>query len=98
MQVPVVVQVESEDRYSAEPLGKAELRVEGASEAEALRKLTASLRQWLESAKLVQLDVPLESESVTNPWLETFGRSADDPDFEDFIAEIERARASDESG
>ena len=98
MQVPVVIQAESEDRYTAEPLGKSELRVEGTSEAEALRKLTASLRRWLESAKLIQLDVPLKAETPTNPWLESFGRSADDPDFEDFVAEIERARTADESG
>lgn len=98
MQVPVIIQAESEDRYSAEPLGKAELRVEAASETEALRKLTRSLSRWLESAKLVQLDVPVATEAPANPWLETLGRSAADPDFDDFVAEIERARTADEPG
>ncbi len=98
MQVPVIVQAESEDRYTAEPLGNSELRVEAPSEAEALRKLTTALRKWLESAKVIQVDVPLHSESALNPWLNTFGRSADDPDFEDYLAEIERARNADEPG
>jgi len=28
----------------------------------------------------------------SNPWLKAWGRSADDPDFNDFIEEIERMR------
>ncbi len=98
MQVPVIIQAESEDRYTAEPFGNSELRVEAASEAEALRKLTSALRGWLESAKLIQVDVPLHQETSPNPWLDTFGRSANDPDFEDYLAEIERARNADEPG
>ncbi len=59
----MIVQAESEDLYTAEPLGKSELRVEASSEAEALRKLTSALRNWLESAKLIQVDVPTLSET-----------------------------------
>lgn len=98
MQVPVIVKTESEGRCTAEPLGQAELRVEARSETEALRKLTTAIRNWLESAKLIQLDVPLHEESAPNPWLESFGRSADDPDFDDFVAEINRARSTGEPG
>ena len=97
MQVPVIVQAESEDRYTAEPLGKSELRVEASSEAEALRMLTSALRSWLESAKVIQVDVPSLSEAAPNPWLDSFGRSADDPDFEDYLAEIGRARSAGEA-
>ena len=97
MQVPVIGQAESEDRYSAEPVGTSELRVEASSEAEALRKLTSALRDWLESAKLIQIDVPVPSETAPNPWLDSFGRSADDPDFEDYLAEIGRARSAGEA-
>ncbi len=98
MQVPVIIQAEGEDLYSAEPLGKSELRVEAVSEAEALRKLTSSLKEWLESAKLIQLDISMDSEARPNPWLDTCGRSADDPDFDDYVAEIEQARAADDLG
>ena len=98
MQVPVIVHAESEDRYSAEPLGKPDLRVEAASETEALRMLTRSLSRWLESAKLVQLEVPVATQATANPWLDTFGRSADDPDFENLVAEIERVRTAGEVG
>lgn len=98
MQVPVIVQAESEDHYSAELLGRSELRAEAPTEAEALRKLTASLRDWLESAKLIQVDVPLQPDGSSNPWLDGFGRSADDPDFEAYQTEVERHRGADERG
>jgi hypothetical protein len=29
-----------------------------------------------------------------NPWLDAWGRSADDPDFDEYLAEIEKARAA----
>ncbi len=96
MQYPVIVRAQSANRYVAEPLGKSELRVEAASEGEALRELARVLETWLSSAKLVQIEVPGSAERSGNPWLDTFGRSADDPDFESFLAEIARARAVDE--
>ena len=40
------------------------------------------------------IDEPLDSEAAPNPWLDTFGRSADDPDFDDLVDEIERARGA----
>ena len=30
-----------------------------------------------------------------NPWLEGFGRSAKDPDFEEYLREIQQARSAD---
>lgn len=94
MKYPVIVQTQTANRYVAEPLGKSELRVEGATEAEALRRLAEALALWLNSAKLVQLEIPVTAGGTGNPWLDTFGRSADDPDFEAFMTEIEQARAS----
>jgi len=98
MKYPVIVQTQTANRYVAEPLGKSELRVEGASEAEALRRLAEALTVWLNSAKLVQLEVPvIAADGTGNPWLDTFGRSADDPDFEALMIEIERARVREDS-
>ena len=94
MQYPVVVRTDSGDRYVAEPAGISELRVEAASEAEALRQVGHALSEWLRSARLVQVDLP--DRDGGNPWLDSFGRSADDPLFEAFQEELARARAEDE--
>ncbi len=94
MQYTVVVRTKSPDRYVAEPLGISELRVEAATEAEALDRVGHALTGWLGSAKLVQVDLPASDGS--NPLLDSFGRSADDPLFEDFLEEMARARAEDE--
>jgi len=91
MRYPVVVESNSEDEYTAEPLGKPELRVVAPTEAEALEKVGRALGEWLGSAKWVELEVPVGK--VGDPWLDGFGRSADDPDFEEYLQEIERARS-----
>jgi hypothetical protein len=94
MQYPIVVRTRSPDRYVAEPLGISELRVEAATAAEALRLVGRALIEWLGSARLVQIDLPEVGGS--NPWLDSFGRSADDPLFDAFQEEMARARDRDE--
>ncbi len=49
--------------------------------------------RWFASGKLVHVSVP--SETSGNPWIDGFGRSADDPDFEEFVEVVENARAAD---
>ncbi len=97
MQYPILIRAKSTDRYVAEPVGLAELRVEGTTETEALERVGQALEGWIGSAaKLVHVDLP--ASGVNNPWLESFGRSADDPLFEDFLEEMARARAEAEQG
>lgn len=96
MQYPVIVRPVSESQYAAEPVGKPELRVEAPTEEDALQQLGEVLLRWLGKAKLVQLDIP-ELSDGGNPWLDTFGRSADDPHFEEVMKEVARARAEDDS-
>ena len=95
MQYPVIVRTESEHEYVAQPLGMPELRAVAATEAEALEQVSQALKQWLASAKVVQVTVPIAGRG--NPWLDTFGRSATDPDFEEFIDELSRGRSLDVS-
>jgi len=96
MQYPIVIRSKAVDRYVAEPLGLEELRVEAPTETAALEKLRRAWKGWLGSAaKLVQLDLPGASDE--NPWLESFGRSADDPLFDDFLEEMAKARAKAET-
>lgn len=93
MKYPVIVQSGPHDEVVAEPLGRPDLGVSRATEAEALEQVERNLEQWLRSAKVVHLEVPgIDS---GNPWLDHFGRSADDPDFDEYLREISRARAVD---
>ncbi len=93
MHYPVIIQTHS-GHCVAEPLGKPDLRVEAATEPEALEQVEKLLGEWLSSARLVQLEVPANG---SNPWLEAFGSSADDPDFDEYLEEIARARAADDA-
>lgn len=96
MQYPIVVRAKSTDLYTAEPLGLSELRVEAATETAALEQVRRVLTSWLgTAAKLVPIDLPDTDRG--NPWLETFGRSADDPLFDTFLEEMAKARAEAET-
>jgi hypothetical protein len=93
MQYLVIVRPEAPDRYSAQAVGIPEVRAVAATEAEAVEQVRGSLTGWLASAKLVRVEVP--GSGAGNPWLESFGRSAGDPDFDDFLQEVQRARLTD---
>ncbi|MCP4657629.1 MAG: hypothetical protein GY856_19660 [bacterium] len=93
MNYPVIVQRNSAEEYIAEPLGKPELKATAPTEAEALTQVGRALGKWLGSSKIVELEVPADVSE--NSWLAAWGRSADDPDFEEYVAEIERARVAD---
>lgn len=91
MQYPVILQSRSAEEYVAEPLGKPELAVKANSRGKALAEVGKSLQSWLGSAQMVQVDIP--GSAPGNPWLETFGQWADDPDFDELMVEIAHARA-----
>jgi hypothetical protein len=89
MQCTVIVQSEGEERFVARPLGLPELVVDGPTEAEAIERVKGKLGEWLRGVKVVEVTVP-----TGNPWLDTAGRSANDPLFEEYLAEIKRYRAA----
>jgi hypothetical protein len=86
----VIVRATAPDRFTAQALGFPEIRAEASTEAGAVDQVRESLAHWLSSAKLVRVTVPVNG--TGNPWLETFGRSANDPDFPAFLEELRRAR------
>lgn len=94
MQHLVIVRPQA-DRYVAQSLTIPQVQAVAATEAEAVEQLTQSLAAWLASAKLVCIEVPVPNGG--NPWLDTFGRSANDPDFAEFLAEVQRGRGTDAS-
>ena len=93
MNYPVIIRAESAHQYMAQPLGIPEVKVVAATEAEAITQVTEALGQWLAAAKVIHVAVP--GEPPDNPWLHTFGRSVTDPDFPEFLEELERLRTTD---
>jgi hypothetical protein len=93
---PVIVRAESPDRFTAEPLGLPELKAAAKTEAEAIERATLAIGQWLATAKVIQVSVPVPE--AGNPWLDGFGRSANDPDFGDYLEELNRSRAAELPG
>jgi hypothetical protein len=93
MNYPVIIRTESAHRYVAQPLGIPEVKVVAATEAEAIAQVTEALAQWFTAAKVVHVAVP--GEARANPWLDAFGRSANDPDFAEFLEELQRLRTTD---
>jgi hypothetical protein len=96
MNYPVIVRRQSDKEFVAEPLGKPELRTVAPTEAEALTLVGRSLDEWLGSGKIVEVEIPGVKTRTGNPWLDAWGRSADDTDFEDYMAEIAKARVADD--
>jgi hypothetical protein len=93
MEYPVIVRVADVGGYLAQPLGLPELRVTAASEDEAVAGVRQALERWLASAKLVHVSVAIGM--TGNPWLDAFGRSASDPDFDEYLEELRKARLAD---
>ena len=93
MEYPVIVRAEDVNGFVAQPIGLPELRVTAASEDEAVAGVRQALERWLASAKLVHVSVA--AGKTGNPWLDAFGRSACDPDFDEYLEELHRARLTD---
>jgi hypothetical protein len=89
MQYPVIVKVNETDQFEAEPMGIPELKEVASTEADVLEKVEISLGEWFASAKVVQMEVGVDQ---VNPWMQAFGRSAEDPDFGEFQDEMKRIR------
>jgi hypothetical protein len=87
MQCTVIVRPEPGNRYVACPLGLPQLESHAATEAEAVEQVRHKLDEWMRGAKIVEVSVP-----TGNPLLDFFGRSADDPHWEEYQAELERIR------
>jgi len=76
--------------FTARAVTIPEIQATATTEAEAIVLVRQQLTAWLATAKIVKVEVAVVGEP--NPWLATFGHAADDPDFEDYLAEIQRYR------
>jgi predicted RNase H-like HicB family nuclease len=93
MQYPIIVRELDANGYVAQPIGLPELQVQAASEAEAIAQVKQALEQWLATVKVVQVSIP--GAGTGNPWIDSAGRSADDPTWEMYQEELRKARLSD---
>ncbi len=89
MQCTVIVRSEARDRFVARPLGLPEFETTAPTEAEAVAEVRRKLGEWVRGVKVVEVMVP-----TGNPWLDTAGRSADDPLFDEYLEEVHRYRAA----
>ena len=87
----VLVRPGGQDHFTAQAIGFPELKAEATTEAEAVQKVRDSLLEFFSNSKLVKISVPGE-----NPWLKLAGHSADDPDFDEYLEEIRKARIADD--
>lgn len=92
MQYPIIIRAREGDQIEAEPVGIPELKSVARTEQEAIEQVGIALEQWLATGKVIQIDVP--GIGTGNPWVDFYGRSADDPDFEAYLAEIKRVRST----
>jgi hypothetical protein len=87
----VAVREDGAGRYTAQALGVPDVKGQGATEAEAIEQARQALAAWLASVKVVRVQVGLPGKTG-NPWLDYFGYAKDDPDFQDYLDELKRAR------
>jgi predicted RNase H-like HicB family nuclease len=89
MHYPVIVRAESDNRYVARPVGLPEMEVQAATRDAAVEAVRQKLRDMLAGAELVDVEI---SATRGHALLDFFGSSVDDPDWEEYQAELERIR------
>ncbi|MBE7474224.1 MAG: type II toxin-antitoxin system HicB family antitoxin [Anaerolineae bacterium] len=85
-----VLLTKKDEKFIARVRGWPEIVVEGETEEEALVKAQADLKSLLVGGRIVQLD--LEVKPDEHPWLKFAGMFANDPDWDNFQAAIQRYR------
>ena len=89
MQYQVLVQSHSETKFTASVIGIPNATAEGQTREEAILKAKHALQQQLETGELVTIQLDSSSNGQeTDPWIKHMGIFADDPTFDDWMAEI----------
>lgn len=82
----IFVQNQAHNGYQATVIGLPDCVVEGSTEEEAIAGAKGALKQLLERGKVVAVEV--ENSQADNPWLKLAGKYQDDPQWDDFQANI----------
>ena len=91
MQYQILVQSQSDQRFTAAVLGMPDCVVEGITEEEVLAKARGAIENTLATSKIVIIEVGEPLDTVS-PLLRSAGAFKDDPTFDDYLAEIARYR------
>lgn len=89
MQYQVFVQNPSDQHFVASVVSLPGVTAEGHTKEEAIAKAKAMLEEQLATGEFITIEV--ESQSATSesdPWIKHLGIFADDPTFDDFLAEV----------
>ncbi len=78
-------------QFTAQVPGIAELRATAATRDEAIAEVRKRLSEWLASGRLALVDLPRE-----DPAMQWFGHGKDDPEFDQYLAEIRGFREQEE--
>jgi hypothetical protein len=79
-------------RYLAQVREYPQVTAEASNRYLALQRIRDGLKEYLSNhVEIVQIDLDLPEVPV-NPWVEQFGRFKDDPDFDEYLAEIQSYR------
>lgn len=87
----VLVRADEAGQYLAQSVSVPQLHATAATADEAVRLVRGMLTAWLADARLVRIEVP----APESPWLKVAGMFADDPQYDEFLAEVEKARQAD---
>lgn len=88
MTTSVLITRIADNRYTARALTLSDVVASGASEAEAIAALRAALIEMQSHSHVVQIDLPLPTASIHDPWLQAAGMWANDPSWDAFQQEI----------
>ena len=80
------------DGYTARALALPDIVASGTTESEAIEQLRTALADLQLHSRVVQVDLPLPSTPIENPWLHFAGMWEHDPDWEAFQAAVDSYR------
>jgi predicted RNase H-like HicB family nuclease len=95
MQYNIFIQNPTENHFTASVIGVPDCVAIGKTKAEALANVKSALEEQLAQGEIVTLDLQLpvsSAELSQNPLMKFAGMWANDPTFDDFVAEMKKMR------
>jgi predicted RNase H-like HicB family nuclease len=96
MQYQIFVQNPAERKFKASVVGLHSCVAEGQTKEEAIAGVQLILEEQLAQGEFVTLNLPAfsstSSEQAEHPWMKFAGMWAEDPQFDEFVAEMKRER------
>jgi predicted RNase H-like HicB family nuclease len=90
MKMDVFLTPTANNGYMAQVLAWPEMKLEATTREQALGLARTTIMQHLAQGEVVKVEI--KPEELEHPWLKFAGTWADDPTFDDFVAEMERYR------